>query len=168
MSYSFKIKNPRVAGWIFMLLGLACAAVLVWAFASATLTARWPTTTGTVVYSEIVEHVERDDDGDLEVMYEPRVTYTYAVEGTSRQGNRIGYMAASWSDRALAETVVQRYPLGQPVRVHYDPSRPEDALLEPGLSPLMWLWMLLPAAAVALGSWLARIPRVPLRTAVRY
>lgn len=110
----------------------------------------WPTTTGTVFRSGVAERGGR---------YAPDVAYRYAVTGTEYQGTQLGLtlFQSGTSDRAAVAARVARYPLGQPVTVHYDPARPARSALElPAQAPawplllgaglllpfvlLLWLW----------------------------
>ena len=68
-------------------------------------------------------------------MYRAEVSYCYNVNnqefvaGRTRFGD---WLQLSWSTPAAR--VVRRYPRGSTVLVHYDPSDPKEAVLEPGAS----------------------------------
>jgi hypothetical protein len=83
--------------------------------------AAWPSTTGTITAS-----------GTKKVMFrsQPRVAYSYAVNGTSYVSERISFAAGVPPKET--ESVVARYPVGKEVNVHYAPEKPSDAVLEPG------------------------------------
>lgn len=81
----------------------------------------WPATAGTVTASERKRVTLRT---------QPRVVYSYAVNGTSYTSERISFAAGvppKETDEFLA-----RYPVGKNVSVHYSPEKPSDAVLEPG------------------------------------
>ncbi len=73
------------------------------------------------------------------VYYFPRIAYTYTVEGVTYTGDRqaIGddWRTSAWY--ATAEEARQRvaaYTVDATVRVYYDPRRPSEATLEPGVA----------------------------------
>jgi hypothetical protein len=43
------------------------------------------------------------------------------------------------SDPSMARTILQRYPVGKPVTVYYNPARPQQAVLEPGVAGVAWV-----------------------------
>jgi hypothetical protein len=115
-----------------LLLGISLLLVVratgVWLRTSAAR--RWPSTSGTVVDSRIIES---EDDGDL--YYHPEVQFRYQVNGKvypSDQwaiGSRVVW-GGQRRDPKKAQSVVERYPAGRAVQVYYNPRQPEQATLE--------------------------------------
>ena len=68
-------------------------------------------------------------------VYTPHVRYKYAVGGRTYHGDRIQVLPLGVTDEWQAWATVRRYAPGTEVRVHYDPQRPDRAVLEPG-----WGW----------------------------
>jgi hypothetical protein len=83
--------------------------------------AAWPSATGTITAS-----------GTKKVMFrsQPRVAYSYPVNGTSYASERISFAAGVPPKET--DSVVARYPVGKEVTVHYAPEKPSEAVLEPG------------------------------------
>jgi len=130
---------------VFVLLGL----LLLWSDISDVSrgwgSANWSQTEGIVKSSKVREHMDRVrtlSDGRESTTsvpkYEPSLIYSYTVEGVEWEGYRIAVDAYGYSDREAAQRVVDRYPKGQRVQIHYDPDNPEDSLLEPGLKAFPW------------------------------
>ena len=85
----------------------------------------WPTAPGKVVSSS-VEFKRRT--------HEAKVHYEYTVNGTVYSSGRLSMGNVSTGDPTRARIIVDRYPLGKAVTVHYSPKDPSRCLLEPGLN----------------------------------
>jgi hypothetical protein len=96
----------------------------------ARASATWPTAAGVVTSSE-VDHSTDAEGGDS---YSPEVDYQYQVDGQTITNNQIKFGENSYSSRRKAEEIAANYPLGQQVTVYYEPERPTNAVLEPGVS----------------------------------
>lgn len=81
----------------------------------------WPGVTGTITAAERKKVLLRS---------QPRVTYSYAVNGKSFTGQRISFATAMPPKET--DAILARYPVGQTVPVHYAPENPAEAVLEPG------------------------------------
>lgn len=98
-------------------------------------TARWPRARATIEKSWVSSYL----DGEGDRMYKPSVTYRYRVHGRELTARRIrigGTVRLSWS--GPAEKLVQRYPEGAEVSIAYNPTDPQDAVLEPGCTRTVW------------------------------
>ncbi|MEO7734158.1 MAG: DUF3592 domain-containing protein [Kofleriaceae bacterium] len=95
---------------------------------SASGTARgWPVVTGKIV-ERGVGPATTTGASRAGRYVEPRVTYTYTVERKHFTGHRIA-LAANAYDEDKARRVANELP--ESVEVHYNPSDPSDALLQP-------------------------------------
>lgn len=107
--------------------GLLLIAAVVVGFAASAMVAlarasrRWPSTSGRVVRSEILER-------------QPVIRYQYHVQGEEFEGRDVA--AGDWPFRTARSAArrVQRYSAGTHVTVYYDVRDPRVAVLEPGLS----------------------------------
>jgi hypothetical protein len=81
----------------------------------------WPTTTGTITMAETVKVMFRK---------QPRVTYTYAVNGRPFASQRISF-AGGYRPKET-DGILARYPVGKEVPVSYAPENPAEATLETG------------------------------------
>lgn len=115
----------------------------------ASASARWPTASGTITTSDVIEEqIEEKNDDDKSIIrkiyrYQVDLRYAYQI------GNRdfVG-TARNWGGteiyglRELAERAAGQYSCGQRVTVYYDPEQPRNAVLEPNsrkgsLTPLV-------------------------------
>ena len=81
----------------------------------------WPTVSGTIKTSETAKVMFRK---------QPRVTYSYSVNGAPFTGNRISF-AAGYPPKET-DAILGRYPVGQEVTVAHTPEDPAQATLETG------------------------------------
>ena len=87
----------------------------------AKLSTAWPTTTGKVTAAETVKVTFRR---------QPRVTYSYSVNGASFVSQRISF--AGGHRPKDTDAILARYPVGREVTVSYAPENPAEATLETG------------------------------------
>jgi hypothetical protein len=81
----------------------------------------WPTTTGRVVAAETAKVLFRR---------QPRVTYSYSVNGAPYTSQRISF-AGGYRPKET-DAILGRYPVGSEVPVSYAPDNPREAALETG------------------------------------
>jgi len=122
--------------WIISVIGAVFAGVIgiMGTIALKTLRAArasrgWPVAAGTVLSGDIQEVEERDRDGDTSVYYVPRLRYAYEVGGRSFESERIRFGNIRESQKG-ARKILERYAVGLPVEVRYDPADPSQATLE--------------------------------------
>jgi hypothetical protein len=97
---------------------------------SSHASARWPVAEGRVTGGKI-EVLEVARGKSLISTYEtylPKVTYCYEVAGATCS-NDLPEFEVPRKTREEAEEVLRLYPVGTPVRVHYDPDDPGTAVL---------------------------------------
>jgi hypothetical protein len=143
------IAQPERAPAITVLVVLSLLVILI----SRALTKKtramreWPTTVGRIIRSEVtttVQHHNRlnSSRGSYDVtMYNPRIVYSYEVDGVSFEGDDIGW-SISANKPSVAEKSVKRYPLQSQVPVFYNPDDPAEATLAPAggvLALILWL-----------------------------
>lgn len=90
---------------------------------------KWPVVPG-VVTSSLIETLSKPDG---RLYHQPCIEYRYEVKGQGYTGHKItvGESSLLWPARNRGpQQTVERYPLGQPVPVHYDPRQPQNAALE--------------------------------------
>jgi hypothetical protein len=115
-----------------------------------TAAVRYPTVTGVIVASAIETRT-----GSRGPTFAAKVTFRYTVGGIERTSENYAYGVMFTSSRIEAASVVSRYPAGAVALVHYNPTDPNDAVLEAGPRPstLLWLLFLIPFNIIGLGVW---------------
>ncbi len=133
---------------IFILLIGAVAVVASLTLMSASRKARgWPVVTGRIVERSVGPSTTTGASRPGRY-FEPRVTYDYTVDGKAYQGHRIGMTTEAY-DEDKARRVVRELP--DTVEVHYDPSNPSDAVLQPSAIGMGLLILIFGAIAVVAG-----------------
>ena len=90
----------------------------------------WPTATGRVISSEVIEEESRDREGGTSTWYNPVVTYAYSAGGRQLTGRRLRFGNYRSANRRKAEAALAPYPVGGAPAVRYNPENPEECVLE--------------------------------------
>ena len=99
---------------------------------------QWPTTPGQIVRSgiDVSVHRERSRDHDRRKRethsYSAAIEYEFQVDGQTIQGERIAVISDQFGSKGWAEATSKRFPVGTKVTVSYNPTKPEQCVLEPG------------------------------------
>jgi hypothetical protein len=101
----------------------------------AAVRAKFPTVTGSVVSSVVREEVHEDNDKETgysrSVRYVPVIRYSYSVGGSPYENDRYAVLdQPGSSNSSIAQAIVDRYPKGTAVTVHYNPDSPGDSFLD--------------------------------------
>jgi hypothetical protein len=83
--------------------------------------------------------------------FEPRVTYSYTVDGKSFTGHRIGVTTNAY-DEDTARKTANDFP--ESVEVHYNPKDPSDALLQPSATGIAIIMLAAGILAALIGAGL--------------
>jgi hypothetical protein len=142
---------------LFIVIGLVAVGAGIWTLTKSLRTEHWPVTDGVILTAEIKSH--SGEHGDT---YSPEVTYSYRVNGTGYTGKKIAIGQMS-SSTGYAQGVLQRYPVGQKVSVHYSPDDPAEAVLETGIHGGVWICFGVGTAFVLAGALFLQISRAAAR-----
>ena len=111
--------------WLIIgLVGLATFCYGHYQLSRARASGTWPSVDGKIVTSKIERHTNEEG-----THYSADIEYRYRVDGKEFESSVIVIGGHSYT----AHGVVGRYPKGQPVKVAYNPSKPHQAVLEPGI-----------------------------------
>jgi hypothetical protein len=107
----------------FGLMAVAIGAMGVFADAASN---NWPVTDGVITSSEV------EVWGHHPIMYRPSITYQYTIGGQEFTCSQVSSGATFYSGNGLeqASEIVEKYPVGSIVQVHYNPRNPANAVLE--------------------------------------
>ena len=110
-------------------------------------TEQWPVVKGVVKSAVMQSGI--DDKGN--VTFSPDISYTYQVGSETYTGDKvaIGQMSSS---QGHAQKILDRYPVGQTVTVHYAPDDYSVAVLETGIHGGTWICLGVGAIFTTVGS----------------
>jgi hypothetical protein len=111
----------------------------------------YPTVEGEITRSEITEHYDSEDG----TTYGADLAFTYDVGGVAYTSEKYRYGEMSSSDRSIAAGIVSAHRVGARVTVYYNPRKPDDAILQPGIAgqDLFLALFLTPFNIVMLALW---------------
>jgi hypothetical protein len=133
-SILFKERAGKGFLWIFIFLGVSIIGFGVYTMVRSLRCAAWPTTEGVVQKTEM----KRSHSSEGSDTFSPDITYSYQVAGTNYKSTRLAFGAMS-SSTDYAQGVLNRYPVGRKVPVHYSPDDPKLAVLETGIHGGTWV-----------------------------
>jgi hypothetical protein len=143
---------------LFIVIGLVAVGIGIWILAKSIRSEHWPVTDGIVQSAEMKSHSGSKGG----TTYSTDVTYTYQVAGMSYTGDKvsIGQMSSS---SEYARGILNRYPVGKKVSVHYAPGGPSDAVLETGIHGGTWICLGVGTAFTLFGIMFLQIQRAAAR-----
>ena len=111
--------------------------------------ANWPAIEGVIIFSEVHEGC----CGEYHEGWWPSVSYRYSVDGREYISDNIEVTDFSIGNIGyFARQVIQRYPVGECVKVYYNPENPAIAVLEPGVPDNDGgIWLILMFAVICMG-----------------
>jgi hypothetical protein len=127
-------RSTRAFFGLFMLIGVVAIGCGAWTLLRSLRCAHWPTTEGVIESAEMGRQ-SSNDGGDT---YSANITYEYHVADVHYESARLAFGAMSASPE-YAQGILNRYPVGKKVLVHYDPGHPELAVLETGIHGGTWI-----------------------------
>ena len=129
----FSSRGTQLFCWLFIVIGLVAVGAGARLLIRSIRSERWPVTDGIIRSAEM-----KSQDSSDGTTYSAEVTYGYQVAGTSYTGNKVSIGPMS-SSAEHAQGILNRYPVGKTVSVHYRPGDPSDAVLETGIHGGTWI-----------------------------
>ena len=129
---------------IFIIAGIGLTFYGITVFQTSSDSMHWPTTDGSIInstYSMTHESRERNNHHVLVTFYWPSVSYHYLVNNISYTSTKITLISSGSENYDSVATILNRYPVGQMVTVHYNPTNPAQAVLEPGTQGAAWAFI---------------------------
>lgn len=107
---------------------------------------KWLQTEGEITNAEVLAFRSQG-----QTMYRASLVYKYAVDGKAYHSDQIQPAISSTSFRYFPQRKVKLHPIGSKVPVFYNPDQPDEALLEPGMGMLKYLFYTIPFFFILIG-----------------
>ncbi|ADI02888.1 DUF3592 domain-containing protein [Syntrophothermus lipocalidus] len=143
-------RTKEILGFSFIM--LAGIAVTIWGARivyQALASLSWPSCPGRVVSSQVKDISHEPRDGPS---YWAEVVYRYTVDGKEYTSENVFFGQYSSGSPGPARRLVDRYPAGKEVTVHYAPDNPALAVLEIGFSWAAFAVLLIGIIFTAVGA----------------
>jgi hypothetical protein len=150
-------RGTQIFCSLFIVIGLVVAGFGVLTLIKSWRSEKWPVTNGVILTATMQAH--SGEHGDT---YSAAVTFDYSVEGVKYTGNKLAIGAMS-SSTSYAQSVLNRYPVGKTVTVHYSPANPAEAVLETGIHGGVWICFGVGIAFALFGTLFLQISRAAAR-----
>lgn len=116
---------------VFIGIGIGMLVKLMKNFSKARLSKNWRSTPGKIISSELDAQTTTDEDGYQTTTYIANIIFQYSVNNVSFECDCINFdYGMRTSNKHKQQSIVEQYPAGSQVMVHYDPDEPEQAVLE--------------------------------------
>jgi hypothetical protein len=89
---------------------------------------KWPTASATVLASAL------EQSPDSKRRHRAAIAYRYRVGGKDYESSRV-FWGGNEGRRNHMASVVETYPAGAKITVHYDPRNPAEAVIDPAQNP---------------------------------
>ena len=146
-------RNVQLFCWVFIAIGLAMVGAGIWTLIKSLRTESWPMTDGVIESARMASH-----SGEHGSTYSAAVTYTYRVTDVPYGGDKISIGQMSSSSQ-YAQKILDRYPIGKKVSVHYSPTDPAEAVLETGIHGGTWICFGVGTAFALFGTMFLQVQR---------
>ena len=123
------VTIPRLIAWSLCGAGLFVLSLLFLAIRKAWAIQTWPETTGHISESETIGKWSQMGSS-LRWIVEPKISYRYLLNGQEYVGHNIAAAEINTASKEAAEEKIEPFPVGQEVTVYYNPSKPEDSVLQ--------------------------------------
>jgi hypothetical protein len=132
IEYIENLHQTEIVGLLFLLVGISILLFNLKIVLLATSSKNWPQTQGEILSSKlnIMQFT-----GEPKKSFNPHVKYKYTVKGREYESTRIyfGNKIGSSFKKRKSRKVIEKYPIGKPVNVFYNPMKESTSVLETGV-----------------------------------
>jgi hypothetical protein len=119
----------RIAAGVFVFLAVNAAYGIWLQKKKARGGKSWPVAPGEIIASQVEQPRTHRSDEEADCTF--TVRYRYRAGGKDYESHRVRFGGQAHTTRLQAEELTDKYPVGARVRVHYNPRKPSEAVLEP-------------------------------------
>ncbi len=99
--------------------------------------------------------MERSETGSLRTHYRVVIEYEYIVDSVSYKSQIMSFpdlawriLNRGWRSKQSVKQIQTKYPINQSVQVYYNPKKPRQSVLKPGIFDINFILMLIIALVV--------------------
>lgn len=149
-----------------IIIGVVGFTTLAWAYrihSRGNASLSWPVTEGRIVESSVQSTSEENENRIVTIRYYVNSVYAYSVQGRPYKSNRRSVFELTKEVNTIgeAQALADLRPVGTKLKVYYDPTRPDYAVLERGQPSRLAFYMALGGiatlAAVALAIYFRKL-----------
>lgn len=122
----------------------------LFSFINAFFSNRWPSVTGKVIKSKVVERDRIASGGHKTTLYDIDFEYCFVVEGKEYKSKRIRLFHVYGNSKKFSKFITTKYPIGADVTVFFKSSKPNKSVIQPGVSSGVFMFIVF--FMVSLGS----------------
>jgi hypothetical protein len=105
-----------------------------WGIYKARKSEAWPAAKCVILSSSVESKRVSSGKGGSRTVYQPRIRYTYNVNGRDFQGDKVTFFQAYVGNgESRAGETCYRYQVDSVHDVYYNPDKPAESVLEPGI-----------------------------------
>lgn len=132
MEYFQNLNLPQIIGLIISLIGFVILLLSAFAIVDSLCAKDWTMIMGKIIHSEV--YISKST-GDSNATYRPNIVFEYSVFGEKFICDRLYYGVKIMSSGNLVNSkkLVEKYPVNKEVAVYYNPDKPKQSVIEPGI-----------------------------------
>jgi hypothetical protein len=132
MEYFQNLNLAQIIGLIITVIGFVILLISTFSIVNALSAKDWTMTMGKIIHSEV--YISKSA-GDSNTTYRPNIVFEYSVFGEKFICDRLYYGVKIMSSGNLVNSkkLVEKYPVNKEVAVYYNPDKPKQSVIEPGL-----------------------------------
>ena len=127
-----KLNNIQVFGLIILIIGFAILCITVFAISNSVSAKEWSIIMGKVIKSDIYKS---QFGGESNAGYRPDIAFEYTVNGEKYISDRLYYGVKIMSsfNWIRSRKLIEKYPVNKEVKVYFNPNKPSESVVEPGI-----------------------------------
>ena len=128
----FNFNNIQVFGLIILIIGFAILCMTVIAISNSVSAKEWSIIMGKIIKSDIYE---LQFGGESNATFRPDIAFEYNVNGEKYISDRLYYGVKIMSsfNWIKSRKLVEKYPVNKEVKVYFNPNKPSESVVEPGI-----------------------------------
>jgi hypothetical protein len=132
MEYFQNLDFSQIISLTFIAFGLVFLFIVVFSVIYSLKARHWTMTIGKIIHSEVCISHDTEDSTDT---YRPKIVFEYSVFGEKFICDRLFFGVKIMTNGNLVNSrkLVEKYTVNKEVTVYYNPDKPKQSVIEPGI-----------------------------------